>query len=261
MPSVLTEVAVEHLARYAFSFSYIQNKKVLDLACGDGYGSFLLSQHANFVTAADVSESTIDHARTNYKANNLSFVKADATNLPFDNNSFDVVVSFETIEHVKDQVKVMEEIRRVCKQDALLIMSTPNKQTYSSKDNFTNPFHEKELTSEEFVTLLTGFFSNVLLLNQRSFHGSLIYADEIKINELSIANGDFNKIEVGKSFPDSDYLIALASNTEISKANPLFFSGQNIFEERFSVLKKTWTYKIGNTVVAPLRWLRQLVKR
>lgn len=261
MPSVLTEVAVEHLARYALCFPYIQNKKVLDLACGEGYGSYLLSQHANSVTGADISESTISHARKNYKAENLSFIEADAAKLPFDNNSFDVVVSFETIEHVKGQVRVMEEICRVCKKDALLIMSTPNKETYSSRDNFINPFHEKELTRDEFISLLTTFFSNVLILNQRSLHGSLIYSGEIKINELLVGNGDYNKVEVVKNFSDADYFVALASNAEILKVSSLFFSGQNISEHRFSALKKTWSYKIGNTIVAPLRWLKELIKR
>src|SRR5215216_5058132 len=109
VPSLLNEIAVEHLARYAFCMSLVKGKKILDMACGEGYGSYLLSKIAAEVKGVDIDESTVFHAAANYHTSNLSFIQGDAADLPFGDKYFDVIISFETIEHLEKQVQALIE--------------------------------------------------------------------------------------------------------------------------------------------------------
>jgi ubiquinone/menaquinone biosynthesis C-methylase UbiE len=115
IPSEQGEIRIEHLQRYIFTLDLVTKKRVLDLACGEGYGSFLISGAAKQVIGVDVSDVAVRHATTKYakKHGNLKFQKCSATNLPFQDGSFDVVVSFETIEHLAEQMQMVAEIRRV----------------------------------------------------------------------------------------------------------------------------------------------------
>src|SRR3712207_6038224 len=90
----------QHAARYQFIRDTVRGKRVLDMGCGDGYGCDYLAQHASSVVGIDISQETIVQAQTRYQRPNLTFTTMDSTNLSFPAAHFDVVCSFEVIEHV-----------------------------------------------------------------------------------------------------------------------------------------------------------------
>lgn len=137
------EMAIEHYQRYQFAKYLVENKTVLDVACGEGYGSSLLAENASKVVGMDIDKLVIAKANEKYGNSKLSFVEGNITQIPFEDNAFDVIISYETIEHVSEKIQkiFLSEIVRVLKQDGLLVMSTPNKAIYTDlvggKINFT----------------------------------------------------------------------------------------------------------------------------
>ena len=173
-------IALEHWHRYLFAAQFTQGKVVLDLACGDGYGSDYIAMNAQRVFGIDISESTIRRATEKYRRANLEFKLGSCSEIPLADGSVDVVVSFETIEHHDAHVAMLSEFRRVLKPGGVLIISSPDKQEYSDKLGYQNPFHVKELLREEFQSLLQERFRNVRLLGQRVMFGSVILPEEDK---------------------------------------------------------------------------------
>jgi len=157
-PECVREIWYEHYHRYSFAKNLVNNKNVLDAACGEGYGSQLLAKYAKKVVGIDIDEKSIKHAQNRYPIKNLNFIKTSVTNLPFEDNSFDVIVSFETLEHLLEQEQMLAEFNRVLKSDGLLIISTPDKKYYSDETGFTNEFHLKELYKAEFKNLLDTYW-------------------------------------------------------------------------------------------------------
>jgi len=154
----------EHINRYIFAAPFIHNKIVADIACGSGYGSQILANRgARKVIGIDCDKKTIQYAKTRYPRRNASYKIGDANDLPFTSSSIDVVVSFESIEHLKKPLKFLNETKRVLKKSGLLIVSTPNKK-YSIGDN---PFHYKEYGLKEFSQMLSKYFRGVILYGQR----------------------------------------------------------------------------------------------
>ncbi|OXM86353.1 class I SAM-dependent methyltransferase [Paenibacillus rigui] len=149
-------VLEEHLNRYKLAAEYVQGKVVLDAACGAGYGSMMLKQAgAQMVLGVDVSEESLQHARKDYFAENVDFQYGDVNKLAFDDSSFDVVVSFETIEHIEDGSKWIRESARLLKEDGLFLVSTPNRMVTNPGTYFVeqplNPHHRYEYSVNEFV--------------------------------------------------------------------------------------------------------------
>lgn len=153
-PECVREIWYEHYHRYAFAKNLVKGKNILDAASGEGYGSHLLSSYADKVTGLDIDEKAIDHAQSRYKQSNLEFVVGSCAQLPFADNSFDMVVSFETLEHLGQQKEMLSEFNRVLTSDGVLIISTPDKKHYSDATGFVNEFHVKELYKKEFKSLL-----------------------------------------------------------------------------------------------------------
>lgn len=145
-----------HLCRYLNAKNYCQDNKVLDVACGEGYGSALLKKWgAKKVIGVDCSEEAIKKAKKYFKQVNVEYMVADACQLPFEDNSFDLVVSFETIEHVDDDVAFLKEIQRVAKKDAVIIVSCPNDPYYYKDGDDGNPFHKRKYTAYDFKSIST----------------------------------------------------------------------------------------------------------
>jgi len=156
-------VYAEHVARYRFAAQLAKGKRVLDAACGEGYGAAMLRDAgAASVVGIDNVRSVVEHARARY---GIEAVEGDVRELPFDDASFDLVVSFETIEHVPDPERAIAEFRRVLVQDGRLAISTPNRDEYLVE----NEFHELELTPDEFLELLSSEFSEQLRLYQQNW--------------------------------------------------------------------------------------------
>ena len=155
----------EHEARYVFAGKFVKNKRVLDVACGSGIGTdYLLKAGAQSCLGLDIDNGAIDYARAVYK--DCDFVQCDATSLCLLDGTVDAVVSFETIEHIKNQKKFLLECRRVLRPGGILVCSTPNRTL--SRWGEDNPFHFQELTVAEFSELLRTIFAEVQLYAQRN---------------------------------------------------------------------------------------------
>lgn len=125
--AVSSGVISEHITRYLFSSDFCQDKVILNVACGSGYGSEILIKRAQNVFNIDISEKLVAYGNSRYGKYNNHFLQMDAQDLKFPENYFDVVVSFETLEHLPYPEKFLSECCRVLKTDGKLILSTPNK--------------------------------------------------------------------------------------------------------------------------------------
>lgn len=158
----------EHRSRYHFAATYIKDKRVLDIACGTGFGEqILIDAGAAAIVAADYSEEALATTSA-LRTPNTTLLRTDGTRLPFGDGTFDVVTSFETVEHIPEYGKFVAELRRVLKDDGVMIMSTPNAfYTRPINGKPVNPFHVFEFTPDEFRSLLSPSFSRVELFGQR----------------------------------------------------------------------------------------------
>ena len=219
VPQCQGDIAAEHYHRYLFASQFVGGKRVLDIASGEGYGSSLLALKAAQVTGVDVSPEAIANARATYTASNVSFVQGSATAIPLPDRCVDVVVSFETLEHLEAQEEMLKEIRRVLCADGLLIMSTPNKPVFGLRG--VDQFHVRELEQDEFVALLHREFSCVDLLGQGILFGSLLSGN-------GGGNSSLIRLSEDSSYTTSSFLkactyfIALASNGKIPEVGMSF---------------------------------------
>src|SRR5262245_43499675 len=149
---------IEHKQRYEWAAKYCDGKTVLDVACGTGYGSEILGQSgAGKVIGVDLA---LDAISANGHGHRALLANADACRLPFADQSFDAVVSFETIEHVENPDALLKEIARVLKRGGRCICSSPNLNFQPESGNREeNPFHISEMTYAEFEAVFTKFFS------------------------------------------------------------------------------------------------------
>lgn len=162
-------LAIQHIERYQFAASKLKpDMKVLDIASGFGYGTIMLLQKGCNVIGADYDSDAVSNAIRRWGYPN--FIQADALDLPFDDEIFDAVVSFETIEHVNDGDRFLSEMKRVLKRGGIFICSTPNIR-YTSHPQY----HKKEYYPEEFYKLVKKYFHDVECYAQ--FIG---YTDRIK---------------------------------------------------------------------------------
>lgn len=156
-------VFYEHYRRYQFATRFVRGKKVLDAACGTGYGSELFAYKAKEVVGVDYDLETIKQCQQDYQRSNLGFIHGDVTRLNFPEDNFDVIVSFETLEHVKDFRKCLFEFKRVLKPEGILLLSVPNQKF----DNFNNPHHINKFSQQRLREELTRYFKEVKILGQR----------------------------------------------------------------------------------------------
>ncbi|UCG78186.1 MAG: class I SAM-dependent methyltransferase [Nitrospirota bacterium] len=148
-------LTAQHWERYLFALSLLKpGMKVLDIACGIGYGTEIIRQYGCDVTGVDYDKDLIEESRSIWKYD--GFVNADALDLPFEDSSFDAIVSYETIEHVNDGDRYLSELRRVLRSSGIIICSTPNIK-YASHP----PFHLKEYGVDEFFYLIGKKFSEI----------------------------------------------------------------------------------------------------
>jgi ubiquinone/menaquinone biosynthesis C-methylase UbiE len=150
-------VYAEHFTRYYCAQDLVKGKVVLDIACGSGYGTQLLAKGAKKVYGVDVSRDAVEYARKKFPAKNVEYLTGDATKIPLDDNSVDVVVTFETIEHIKDYHRFLTEVKRVLKDDGLAIISTPNDTEFAEG----NHFHVHEFTYKELIREVKKYFKNI----------------------------------------------------------------------------------------------------
>lgn len=159
-------VYLMHIATYNFAIPYIENKRVLDFGCGSGYGSRRMVERAASVHAVDVSEDAIKHAGAEFDYPNLCFQQIDPTiRLPFADSTFEVVTSFQVLEHVTDVAHYLSEIRRVLTPDGCLLLATPDRTTrLFPRQRPWNRWHVREYSPFSLESTMRAFFPEVEML-------------------------------------------------------------------------------------------------
>jgi ubiquinone/menaquinone biosynthesis C-methylase UbiE len=156
----------QSLARYYFAFKYLKKKqKVVDVGCGTGYGSAVLAEKCE-VVGLDNNLEAIEFAKKNY-GDKVKFLVSDANKLPLKGRQFDVAVSFEVIEHLKEEKNYLTEINRVLKNNGIFILSTPNISVYGKKVKIKNKYHKHEYSYNELLILLQKYFRKVEVKGQK----------------------------------------------------------------------------------------------
>lgn len=142
-----------HLERYEFVTKYVEEKSVLDIACGSGYGSYIIKHNgrADKVVGVDLDENAIRYGNYRYNNDDISRVVADATNFR-GSDKFDVIISFETIEHILDYEKLLWNFSENLKDDGVLLISTPISQQTTTQPK--NPYHIIEWSFTDFQKLI-----------------------------------------------------------------------------------------------------------
>lgn len=154
-----------HLKRYAFARPLCADKSVLDAACGVGYGTAYIGEVAASVLGVDINADAVEYAERRYAGTNVRFERHDLLDPALQDAGFDVVCSFETIEHLADPARFLGHVARVLRPDGICIVSTPraSRTTHAPE----NPFHRIEFSRRDFEAVLTRFFSEVEIWGQR----------------------------------------------------------------------------------------------
>lgn len=192
----------QHLARYRWASSLAKDRRVLDAACGTGYGSRLMAEAgALHVTSIDISPEAALAARRSGDFGFLRFVRADATRLPLRDGAIDLYACFETIEHVEEDEALLREARRVLVPGGRFLCSTPNRDLLSPgltiRDRPANPYHVREYSISEFRSLLARFFPRVELFGQTWFskrHVGLLARAGERSNLLAVRLHQFRNL-------------------------------------------------------------------
>jgi len=172
-----------HLAVYEWIAARVAGERVLDMACGEGYGSEILAQRAGSVTGVDANPEAHEHARLRYRAANLRFERGlvETWGEP---GVLDAVVFLQTIEHVQDTAAVLGHFRTLLAPGGVAYVSTPNLLTLAPPGAVKsgNPWHIKEYRAEEFRELCQSVFTHVELLG-------LFHARKLRVHELALQRG------------------------------------------------------------------------
>jgi 2-polyprenyl-3-methyl-5-hydroxy-6-metoxy-1,4-benzoquinol methylase len=172
-----------HLAVYEWIGARVIGRRVLDMACGEGYGSEVLSRSAAAVVGVDANPEAFEHARLRYRRENLSFERGlvETFGAP---GSFDAVVFLQTIEHVQDPQAVLEHFRRLLAPGGVAYVTTPNLLTLAPPGaaKSGNPWHLREYRAHEFETLCRSAFDRVELLG-------LFHARKLRVHQLALSLG------------------------------------------------------------------------
>src|SRR5438094_2398117 len=160
-------VFVEDVERYRFASQFVAGKRVLDIACGTGYGAELLVRvgHALLVHAIDGSDEAIVQAAGTFRLPQLRFQRGKAEQIPVADGSVDVAVSMETFEHLQAPQLFLHELRRVLVPDGFLIISTPRNDS-DTRYHPANPYHVREYSATEFRNALEAVFKSVTMWSQ-----------------------------------------------------------------------------------------------
>lgn len=232
VPGITGEIETEHIARYLFAAPLCAGKRVLDIASGEGYGTAMLAQVASDVVGVDIDPDSVGHANRVYGRNGLRFEVGSCEQIPAKRDAFDVVVSFETIEHIEDHARFLREIRRVLRPGGILICSTPDKSVYLAGQD-KNPYHKKELTGAEFEELLGSKFEHAAFFGQRLVSGSVIARGESTRTEW-VGTGDGRSYERGDPMEGAVYRVAVCSDSRLPRLH-----GQVLSDARYSIGRVT----------------------
>ena len=224
------QAEIERLHRYLLARNLCRGLDVLDVASAEGHGAALLAQVARSVIGVEISAEAVSHANDAYHASNLRFLTGDARQLPLEDASVDVVVSFETIEHFREQDRIMSEVRRVLRADGCFVASSPERDGYWPSVSSVNPYRVRELTRAEFMMLLQSSFAHVQLMGQHPILGSAIVPEgSASGHALTFEKRGPRHCGASARLPRPVYFVAIASNHPIPNApNSLYIETAEI---------------------------------
>ena len=204
-------IEAEHLARYRFAAGAAAGRTVLDAGCGWAYGADILARAgASQVVGIDISETVVEAARHRVDAT-VTLEVADLIDLPFESDSFDMVVCFETIEHLREQGRALDEIARVLSEDGLLFISSPNDEIYGDR----NPHHFHQYTRAELWDELFRRFGFVEIYAQQDWVMSMISTtDTLEADDLDLTGLSTLK-STGLAAGRETFMVGVASNVPI----------------------------------------------
>lgn len=207
-------VFYEHYSRYIFASQYVSDKTVLDIACGAGYGAdLLLTKGARRVIGVDIDSKAVSYAKHKYEREGIEFTVGDAQKVALPDNSVDAVVSFETIEHLDDYQPFLSEIRRVIRDDGVIIISTPNSAVFPG-----NKFHTKEFGIEEFKNIFSQNYKNVEIYYQNNTLASSITTESFLNQDELTEEYRIRTYRAGIiDSNESMYVLAVCSNSVLPK--------------------------------------------
>lgn len=167
-PSLNAPFFSEHLARYYYVKDFVNSKEVLDLACGQGYGSYILSENAKQITSGDLNLKNLEFAKNNYSKENIKHIQIDATKLEKFEKKFDVIVAFEVIEHIfpEQTGPFLNGISRALKEGGVAFISTPNHDVVLKSGVEVPAFHINNFSAAQLNKELKKYFSKVEMIGQ-----------------------------------------------------------------------------------------------
>jgi len=241
----------QHIGRYVFAAQFA-NGTVLDIACGPGYGAnYLINSGVKTVVGCDYSEEAIEYARLHYSKDGLSFLRLDAQQMPFRDNSFNVIVSLETIEHLEKCQDFLQDCRRVLKEDGTFICSTPNrKATFGSRD----PYHFREFSVDELHEQVARYFAEIKLYGQDFLRRSDILKRELlwRLTPIIRLIPESIQIPLRRLLFPENYLVSLAEIDMDSKG-----AFHAVVDQKYIPRLLTQSYPLPGTVVAVSRKQRR----
>lgn len=250
-PECQREIWYEHWHRYAFALPFARGRRVLDAACGEGYGSALLATEAQSVLGVDLADAAIAHARARYGGQaNLRFEPGDATALhALPTASFDLVVSFETLEHVQAQDDLVAGFARLLAPGGLLLLSSPDKRTYSDLTGFRNEHHVRELYREELDALLAPHFPARRLYGQKLLFQSAIWdLAGVPVRAAPLTADDSGLPVPGVDYAPLYYLVLCARHAE--HLPPGSAAVLSLFGERGESVYRHYEHEIRHNIAA-----------
>ena len=187
-----------HFSAYKFAKGLVAGKRVLEIGSGEGYGTHYLSGFAKNITGIDYSKDAVQYAKDKYKNNNLSFLVMDAKEIGKLNEKFDIVCSFQNIEHIEDTDSLLKNVAQILDENGIFICSTCNKKDASpNQETPLNKFHVKEYLWLEFMGLLTKYFKSVEMAGLKRSKKMVFYR---RLKKIGIFNFLPEKINPVKRF-------------------------------------------------------------
>ncbi|MDT7545825.1 MAG: hypothetical protein QOE99_1935, partial [Actinomycetota bacterium] len=223
----------EHLVRYRWAAGLVEGRRVLDVACGTAYGSALLREAgAASVLGVDIAEAVVESARPNMPAG-VELRSGDIEDLDLEDDGYDVVVCFETIEHVRDRDAALAELERVLAPGGVLAISSPNREAYVAG----NPHHVFEYTPDELRAALAQRFAHVRLYRQQGLIGCAVLGDDDTTGTGPLTGLQVTVAQPGESGEET-YVLALASDQPLPETPPVMVTTGLVEVRRWVELHK-----------------------
>ncbi len=210
-----SEAAYDQLTRYGFARRYVGEKTVANIGWEEiGYGSRLLAETAEFVTGLSISPEAVEWASAAYSAPNVSYQRIDLPKLPHSEGYFDVAVALGLVENLEHPEDLVKELKRVLKQDGVLVISIPDRQTYTNDRGGVDG--RREMYVPEFQELLERHFGHVRVYRQGAVVGGFVFPASEKVTGAPVESARFSLTDpdIGTELPTTRSVIAVCGDVE-----------------------------------------------